>query len=130
LFDIISNPDTLITQYANKYSIAEERKKFENYLVSIRDESQKIILSTCNPTYNENDQNIIELIDWTIEKYTTANQEERNILLENKESERIGIDNIFEELDTKCLIFDTNYGIERHYEDRNPIICNMCGFTY
>jgi len=124
------NPDPLITQYANKYSIAEERSKFENYLVSIRDECQKIIPSTCHATYNEHHQNIIELIDWTIEKYTTANQEERNILLENKESEQIGIDNILEELDKKCLIFDTNYGIERHYEDRNPIICNMCGFTY
>ena len=124
------NLDPWIKQYANKYSIAEERSKFENYLVSIRDESQKIILSTCHPTYNENHQNIIELIDWTIEKYTTANQEERNILLENKESEQIAIDNILEELDTKCLIFDTNYGIERHYEDRTTIICNMCGFIY
>jgi Fe-S-cluster containining protein len=122
------NPDPLIKQYANKYSI--ERSKFENYLVSIRDECQKIIPSTCHPTYNEHHQNIIELIYWTIEKYTTANQEERNILLENKESEQIGIDNILEELDKKCLIFDTNYGIERHYEDRNPKICNMCGFTY
>lgn len=97
--------------------------------MSIRDECQKIILSTCHPTYNEHHQNI-ELIDWAIEKYTTANQEERNILLENKESEQIGIDNILEELDKKCLIFDTNYGIERHYEDRNPIICNKCDFTY
>ena len=72
------------------------------------------------------------MIDWTLETYTSGNQkeEEGNILLENKESEQIWIDNILEELDKKCLVFDTNYEIERHFVDRNPITCNICGFTY
>jgi hypothetical protein len=88
------NPDPLITQYANKYSIAEERSKFENYLVTIRDECQKIIPSTCHLTYNERHQKIIEMIDWTLEKYKIA----QNI---QKMNEQVIIDNIIEELDKK-----------------------------
>lgn len=72
------------------------------------------------------------MIDWSLETYTSRNQkeEEGNIILENKESEQIWIDNILEELDNECLVFDTNYGIKRHFEDLNPITCNICGFTY
>jgi spore germination protein YaaH len=126
------NLDPWIKEYENKYSIAEERSKFEYYLLSISDERQKIILPNCQITYNERQEKIIKVIDWTIETYTSGNQkeEEGNILLEKKESEQIWIDNILEELDKKCLLFDTNYEIERHFEDRNPITCNMCGFTY
>jgi hypothetical protein len=37
--------------------------KFENYLLSIRDERQRMIYPN-HPTYNERHQKIIELIDW------------------------------------------------------------------
>ena len=47
----------------------EPTNKFENHLLSIRDERQKMIRSNCHPTYNERHQKIIELIDWTLEKY-------------------------------------------------------------
>ena len=47
----------------------EATNKFENHLLSIRDERQKMIRSNCHPTYNERHQKIIELIDWTLEKY-------------------------------------------------------------
>jgi hypothetical protein len=37
--------------------------KFENHLLSIKAEHQKMIYPNCHPTYNERHQNIIELID-------------------------------------------------------------------
>lgn len=122
----MSNLDPRIKEYENKYSITEERSKFEYYLLSISDERQKIRRPNCQSTYNECQEKIIKVIDWTLETYTSGNQkeeeeeEEGNILLENKEAEQIWIDNILEELDKKCLVFNTNYGIERHFEDRNP----------
>ena len=45
--------------------------KFENHLLSIRDERQKIIYPNCHPMYNEPHEKIIELIDWTLESYRT-----------------------------------------------------------
>ncbi len=44
---------------------------FKNHLLSIRDERQKMIYPNCHPTYNERLQKIIELIDWTLQKYRT-----------------------------------------------------------
>jgi hypothetical protein len=72
--------------------------KFENHLLSIRAERQKMIHPKSHPTYNERHQRIIELIDWTLEKYRTANIKENNQQNEEKE---IIIDNIIEELDKK-----------------------------
>jgi hypothetical protein len=45
--------------------------KFENHLLSIRDDHQKMIRPNCHPIYNERHQKIIEMIDWTLEKYKT-----------------------------------------------------------
>jgi hypothetical protein len=39
--------------------------KFENHLLSIKTELQKMIHPNSHPTYNERHQKIIELIDWT-----------------------------------------------------------------
>ncbi|HET9806080.1 MAG TPA: hypothetical protein VFP49_04145 [Nitrososphaeraceae archaeon] len=75
----------------------EATNKFENQLLSIRDERQKMIRPNCHPTYNERHQKIIELIDWTLEKYK-ADME--NTQQQNDEQEVI-IDNIIEELDKK-----------------------------
>ena len=52
--------------------------KFENHLLSIRDDRQKMIRPNCHPTYNERHEKIIELIDWTLEKYKTANTKMTN----------------------------------------------------
>jgi hypothetical protein len=73
----------------------EATNKFENQLLSIRDERQKMIRPNCHPTYNERHEKIIELIDCTLEKYR-ANRETQQ---ENYEA--IIIDNIIEELHKK-----------------------------
>ena len=68
--------------------------KFENHLLSIRDERQKMIHPKSHPTYNERQQKIIGMIDWALEKYTAAaNTQNMN--------EQLIIDNIIEELDKK-----------------------------
>ena len=75
--------------------------KFENHLLSIKAERQKMIHPNSRPTYNERHQKIIELIDWTLEKYketaTATNIKEKN----QHNEEAIIIDNIIEELDKK-----------------------------
>jgi hypothetical protein len=72
----------------------EATNNFENQLLSIRDERQKMIRPNCHPTYNERHQKIIELIDWTLERYKA------NIEKTQKEQVII-IDYIIEELDKK-----------------------------
>ena len=47
----------------------EATNKFENDLLSIRDERQEMIRPNCHPTYNERHEKIIELIDWSLERY-------------------------------------------------------------
>jgi len=76
----------------------EATNKFENDLLSIRDDRQKMIRPNCHPTYNERHQKIIELIDWTLEKYKADIK--KNTQQQNDEQEVI-IDNIIEELDKK-----------------------------
>jgi hypothetical protein len=68
--------------------------KFENDLLSIRDERQKMIYPNCLPTYNQRHQKIIELIDWTLEKY-------RDNRKKTQHNEQEVIDDIIEELDKK-----------------------------
>jgi len=65
--------------------------KFENDLLSIRDERQEMIRPNCHPTYNERHQKIIELIDWTLEKY-------RDNMEKPQQNEQVIIDDIIEEL--------------------------------
>ena len=72
----------------------EATNKFENQLLSIIDERQKMIHPNCHPTYNERPEKIIELIDWTWKKYK-MNMEK------TQHNEQIIIDNIIEELDKK-----------------------------
>ena len=64
-------------------------------MLSIRDERQKMIRPNCYPTYNERHEKIIELIDWTLEKYRAC------IKKTQQNEEQIIIDNIIEELDKK-----------------------------
>jgi hypothetical protein len=64
-------------------------------LLSIRDEPQKMIRPNCYPTYNEHHEKIIELIDWTLEKYRAC------IKKTQQKEEQIIIDDIIEELNKK-----------------------------
>ena len=73
--------------------------KFENDLLSVKDERQDMICPNCHPTYNERHQKIIELIDWTLEKYKEANMEKT----QHNEQEVI-IDDIIKELVKKRKI--------------------------
>ncbi|MGI0052405.1 MAG: hypothetical protein ACRD8K_11775 [Nitrososphaeraceae archaeon] len=66
-------------------------------MLSIRDERQNRIHPNSHPTYNERQQNIIKIIDWTLDKYkTTANTQKMN--------KQLIIDNIMEELYKKVAI--------------------------
>jgi hypothetical protein len=69
--------------------------KFENHLLSIKTEHQKMIRPNLHPIYNERNQKIIELIDWTLEKYKTDMEKK------TQQKEQIIIDIIIEELDKK-----------------------------
>jgi hypothetical protein len=79
--------------------------KFENHLLSIKTERQEMIHPKSHSTYNERQQNSIDMIDRTLEKYkktkttttTAANTQEMNKQL-------MIIDNIIEELDKKRKI--------------------------
>ena len=72
------------------------KNKFENNLLSIRDERQNMIRPNCHPTYNECHEKIIEMIDWTLKKYK-MNMEKT----QQQNDEQVIIDNIIEELDKK-----------------------------
>ena len=76
--------------------------KFENHLLSIKAEHQKRIGPNLHPTYNERHQKIIELIDWTLDKYKAATAA-TNIKKKNQQNDEevIIIDNLIEELDKK-----------------------------
>jgi hypothetical protein len=79
------NPDPWVNQNED---IATN--KFANHLLSIKAERQKMIHPKSHPTYNERHQKIIELIDWTLEKYRTVANINKN--QHNREQEII--DNI------------------------------------
>ena len=64
------NLDPWINQ--NEDNATKTISKFENYLLSIRDERQEMIHPNSHPTYNELQQKIIEMIDWALEKYKKA----------------------------------------------------------
>ena len=70
---------------------------FENNLLSIKTERQNMIHPNSYPTYNERHQKIIEMLDWTLEKYKAASNMK-------KMNEQVIIDNIIEELDKKRKI--------------------------
>jgi hypothetical protein len=71
--------------------------KFENHLLSIKAEHQKMIHPNSHPTYNERHEKIIELIDWTMEKYKDSLKKPQQY----EEEQEVIIDNIIEELDKK-----------------------------
>jgi len=64
------NLDQWVNQNENKTT--NTINNFENHLLSIRAERQNMIHPNSHPTYNERQQNIIDMIDWTLEKYKAA----------------------------------------------------------
>ena len=71
---------------------------FENHLLSIKTEHQNQIRPNLHhPTYNERHEKIIELIDWTLEKYKDSLKKPQQY----EEEQEVIIDNIIEELDKK-----------------------------
>src|SRR5215211_8817558 len=86
---------------------------FENCLLYIRDQYQKIRLNSDHPISNERYEKIIEMIDHTLEKYKEAvnnennipqNQQQQNEYEEEEKELLIIINNIFNELDKKRKI--------------------------
>ena len=71
------NLDPWVNQKNNNYEdmTTNTINNFENHLLSIRYERQKMIHPNSHPTYNERHEKIIELIDWTLEnkKYVQLN---------------------------------------------------------
>ena len=67
------NLDPWVNQNNNyEYTATKTINNFENHLLSIKTESQNMIHPNSHPTYNERQQKIIEMIDWTMDKYKTA----------------------------------------------------------
>jgi hypothetical protein len=84
---------------------------FENYLLSIRDQYQKIRLNSDHLISNERYEKIIEMIDHTLKKYKEAvnnknniQQQQQNEYEEEEKELLIIINNIFNELDKKRKI--------------------------
>ena len=72
-----------------------ETNNFENHLLSIKEKKKKMSHPNSHPTYNERHEKIIELIDWTLEKYKeTAAATNLKKMQQNEEA--IIIDNIIE----------------------------------
>jgi hypothetical protein len=86
----------------------EGKSKFENYLLSYRAECQQTIErnSHQHPTFLERYQKIIEMIDWTLNRYRTVIQ--RNNIQQQHEQDLVIINRIREELDEKRKITRNN----------------------
>jgi hypothetical protein len=105
------NLDLWINQNSNNKDTTTI-SNFENCLLSIRVQYQKIRLNLDHPISNERYEKIIEMIDYTLEKYKEAVNKENNIQhqqqhneYEEEEKELLTIiNNIFNELDKKRKI--------------------------
>jgi len=97
-------------QSSNNEDTTTTISNFENCLLSIRDQYQKIRLNSDHPISNERYEKIIEMIDHTLEKYKEAVNNKNNIQQQQNEYEEeekellIIINNIFNELDKKRKI--------------------------
>ncbi len=101
------NLDLWINQNSNNTTTISN---FENCLLSIRDQYQKITLNSDHLISNERYEKIIEIIDHTLEKYKEAVNNENIIQQQQNEYEEeekellIIINSIFNELDKKRKI--------------------------
>lgn len=104
------NLDLWINQNSNNEDTTTI-SNFENCLLSIRDQYQKIRLNSDHPISNERYEKIIEMIDHALKKYKEAvnnknniQQQQRNEYEEEEKELLIIINNIFNELDKKRKI--------------------------
>ena len=103
------NLDLWINQNSNNEDTTTI-SNFENYLLSIRIQYQKIRLNSDHPISNERYEKIIEMIDHALKKYKEAVNNKNNIQQQQNEYEEeekellIIINNIFNELDKKRKI--------------------------
>ena len=103
------NLDLWINQNSNNEDTTTI-SNFENCLLSIRDQYQKIRLNLDHPISNERYEKIIEMIDHILKKYKEAVNNKNNIQQQQNEYEEeekellIIINNIFNELDKKRKI--------------------------
>ena len=104
------NLDLWINQNSNNEDTTTI-SNFENCLLSIRDQYQKIRLNSDHPISNERYEKIIEMIDHTLKKYKEAvnnknniQQQQQNEYEEEEKELLIIINNIFNELDKKRKI--------------------------
>jgi hypothetical protein len=103
------NLDLWINQNSNNED-STTISNFENCLLSIRDQYQKIRLNSDHPISNERYDKIIEMIDHTLKKYKEAVNNKNNIQQQHNEYEEeekellIIINNISYELDKKRKI--------------------------
>jgi hypothetical protein len=88
------NLDRWINQ--NEDMTTKKINKIETHLLSIKSERQEMIHPNSHPTYNERQHKIIEMIDWTLEKYNDSLKKPQQY-----EEQKVIIDNIIEELDKK-----------------------------
>src|ERR687896_1542421 len=101
------NLDLWINQNSNNEDTTTTISNFENCLLSIRDQYQKIRLNLDHPISNERYEKIIEIIDYTLKKYKEAVNKESNTQhqqneYEEEEKELLTIiNNIFNEVDKK-----------------------------
>ena len=103
------NLDLWINQNSNNEDTTTI-SNFENCLLSIRIQYQKIRLNSDHPISNERYETIIEMIDHALKKYKEAVNNKNNIQQQHNEYEEeekellIIINNIFYELDKKRKI--------------------------
>ena len=103
------NLDLWINQNSNNEDTTTI-SNFENCLLSIRIQYQKIRLNSDHPISNERYEKIIEMIDHALKKYKEAVNNKNNIQQQHNEYEEeekellIIINNIFNELDKKRKI--------------------------
>jgi hypothetical protein len=103
------NLDLWINQNSNNEDTTTI-SNFENCLLSIRDQYQKIRLNSDHPISNKRYEKIIEMIDHTLKKYNEAVNNKNNIQQQHNEYEEeekellIIINNISYELDKKRKI--------------------------
>jgi hypothetical protein len=106
------NLDLWINQQNSNNEDTTTISNFENCLLSIRDQYQKIRLNSDHPISNERYEKIIEMIDHTLKKYKEAVNNENNIQQQQHQNEYeeeekellIIINNISNELDKKRKI--------------------------
>ena len=102
------NLDLWINQNSNNKDTTNTISNFENCLLSVREQYQKIRLNSDHPISNERYEKVIEIIDYTLKKYKEAVNKENSIQQhqqnEYEEEEKellIIINNISNELDKK-----------------------------